>query len=236
SFQDARDRQRKWGQLAHSSVLVMQKGATEDLGLWLMEVPGGLEGGFNYNADLFDSATARAFRDRLLDLLARVVEAPRQTLQGILAAHTSGSQPFLDWVQRHHLPEMRASTQTEGASVQHAELQHAATKNMEEAMAAIWASLLGVDAAYISNKDNFFDLGGNSLLVMHAVAKSQAELGLRTDPRNYLNLTLGQLIVRSQGVQAEDTVRNEATPTESARSGGERQGGMLSRLFGRRKG
>lgn len=236
SFQDARERQRNWGGLTHSSVLVMQKGATEDLGLWLMEVPGGLEGGFNYNADLFDAATARAFRDRLLDLLVRVVETPRQTLQGILAAHSFGSQPFLDWVQKHHHPGMSVSTLTEDASVQHAESQHAATKNMEAAMAAIWASLLGVDAAYISSKDNFFDLGGNSLLVMHAVAKVQAELGLRTDPRNYLNLTLGQLIVRSQDVQAEDRARHESTPTESGRSGGERQGGMLSRLFGRRKG
>jgi hypothetical protein len=65
SFQDARHRTHDWGGLRHQSVLVMQKGATEDFGLWLMDVPHGLEGGINYNADVFDSARRHRSRPSL---------------------------------------------------------------------------------------------------------------------------------------------------------------------------
>ncbi|MFO1269024.1 MAG: condensation domain-containing protein, partial [Rubrivivax sp.] len=113
SFQDARARPRRWGPLEHSSVLVMQKGATEDFGLWLMEVPGGLEGGINYNAELFDAATAVLFRERLLGLLKRVTEAPQRTLEALLAEPGGGSEAFKAWVERRRTP---AAAGTNGAA------------------------------------------------------------------------------------------------------------------------
>ncbi|HEY4221428.1 MAG TPA: condensation domain-containing protein, partial [Myxococcota bacterium] len=80
SYQDARDRKRQWGQLAQAGILVFQKGATEDLGLWLMETPKGIEGGFIYNADIFTEATAQLFKARYEALIARVIENPALTL------------------------------------------------------------------------------------------------------------------------------------------------------------
>jgi acyl carrier protein len=45
----------------------------------------------------------------------------------------------------------------------------------EQALAAIWRDLLGV--ASVGVHDNFFDLGGNSLLALVMVGRVEAELG-----------------------------------------------------------
>jgi amino acid adenylation domain-containing protein len=188
SFQDARERERHWGELSHASVLVMQKGATEDFGLWLMEVPAGLEGGINYNADLFDASTARIFRERLVALLQRVAGSPDTGVAALLAEQGVDKASFDAWVQARRswagvpAPVRRAvpAPDSSGAAA-------------EERLASIWARLLGIDAAHITAHDNFFDIGGNSLLAMQAVAACESELGLRIDPRRYVHEPLGPL-------------------------------------------
>jgi amino acid adenylation domain-containing protein len=84
SFQDARERTRRWAGLEQQGILVFQPGATEDLGLWLMEVPTGLEGGVTYNADLFRRETAQLLRDRYLHLLERIARQPGRSLSALL--------------------------------------------------------------------------------------------------------------------------------------------------------
>jgi hypothetical protein len=188
SFQDAHARQRRWGPLDHSSVQVMQRGATEDLALWLMEVPDGLEGGINYNADLFDASTAGLFGQRRLALLRRAVEQPAQTLGELLAAPGGDDESFAAWVQARQdvgnpAPSVRA--QAFRLSAEQAQL------------AAIWARLLGIEADQVGAEDNFFDLGGGSLLVMQAANLAERELGLRVDPRRNVHEPLRQLATRS---------------------------------------
>jgi amino acid adenylation domain-containing protein len=97
SFQDARDRQTHWGDLAHSRIPVMQKGATEDINLWLIEIPDGIEGGVQYNADLFLPATAAALRDRFIDLLRRVASQPAQTVDELLAIRPQETSQLEQW-------------------------------------------------------------------------------------------------------------------------------------------
>ncbi|MBL8290096.1 MAG: amino acid adenylation domain-containing protein [Rubrivivax sp.] len=186
SFQDARERPRRWGPLSHSSVLVMQKGATEDFGLWLMEVPGGLEGGINYNADLFDAATARIFRERLLGLLRRAVDEPQGTLQALLHAPGSDRDAFAAWVGRSRRSEAAVPSSRLPAPA-------AALDEAQRALAAIWSDLLGVPIEQMRAEDNFFDLGGSSLLVMRACAAAEASLGLRIEPRRFVAESLAQL-------------------------------------------
>jgi len=41
--------------------------------------------------------------------------------------------------------------------------------------------------------DNFFDLGGHSLLAMQVIAELEEKLGLRSNPRELMFQTLGQL-------------------------------------------
>jgi amino acid adenylation domain-containing protein len=185
SFQDARDRERSWGPLRHSSVLVMQKGATEDFGLWLMEVPGGMEGGINYNADLFEQSTARVFRERLLGLLRRVAESPRQTIEALLAEPGDDTSAFVAWIGAHAGRAEAVTARTDEPARR--------LSAREKQLAEVWSGLLGIDPEQIHAEDNFFDIGGNSLLVMQAVAETDRRIGVKIDPRRYVFEPLGKL-------------------------------------------
>jgi amino acid adenylation domain-containing protein len=226
SFQDARERERRWGPLAHSSVLVMQKGATEDFGLWLMEVPAGLEGGINYNADLFDAATARLFRDRLVGLLRRVAEQPVQTVEALLAAPGHEVEAFAAWIRRHAdpappavspgpapaaapLPVLAAPT----AAAPQAPVAAQDAQSVQQHLAQIWADLLGMPADEISGRDSFFDLGGNSLLAMQAAQEVHKQLGKRVPANAFVMESLAQL---AQTVLASASVAPTADPAAVA--------------------
>jgi amino acid adenylation domain-containing protein len=187
SFQDARERVRNWGGLQHQSVLVMQKGATEDFGLWLMDVPHGLEGGINYNADIFESSTAAMFRERYVSLLKRIVAMPNATVRQILEAPGADASQFVAWLVAKRQPEPAQKAK---------EIRNSRTparQNGELQIARIWSDLLGIDAEQISSQDNFFDLGGNSMLAMQAIERTSRELGLQIDPQRYLVEPLSKL-------------------------------------------
>jgi acyl carrier protein len=61
----------------------------------------------------------------------------------------------------------------------------------ESLMAETWQAVLGVDR--ISVYDNFFDLGGHSLLSMQVIARMEERTGVRINPREMIVQTLGQL-------------------------------------------
>jgi acyl carrier protein len=90
----------------------------------------------------------------------------------------------------------------------------------EPGLARLWAELLGLDAAQIQPGDNFFDLGGSSLLAMRAVSEGESRLGLKVEPRRYVFESLRQLTV-AQASQA--TTAKAATVKEAP---------AKSRLFG----
>jgi amino acid adenylation domain-containing protein len=62
---------------------------------------------------------------------------------------------------------------------------------MEKRIAEIWRDLLDVERVGVN--DNFFDLGGHSLLSMRVVARLEKIVGLRINPRELIFQTLGQL-------------------------------------------
>ncbi len=180
SFQDARERHREWGPLHHENVLVKQHAATQDLGLWLMEGPGGMEGGLMYNADLYDEPTIEVLHGAFLAALDLVERDPRRSLAAQLVA---ADRRLAGWLAPTSLAvRSMAGSRTE-----------AADSPTERALAELWARLLGVDPAQIGGSDNFFDLGGSSLLAMRAVAEADRLLGLKIDPRRFVFETLHQL-------------------------------------------
>lgn len=61
----------------------------------------------------------------------------------------------------------------------------------ERTLAEIWRELLKLDEVGVD--ENFFDLGGHSLLVMQAIAKFEQRTGVRLNPADFLHGTLGQL-------------------------------------------
>jgi acyl carrier protein len=82
-------------------------------------------------------------------------------------------------------------------------------------LAKIWARLLQIDISSIRPEDNFFDLGGSSLLAMQAMEATERELGLTIDAQRYIYEGLAQLAA-----------------TQPATSGRQPKG-FLGRLLGR---
>jgi hypothetical protein len=62
---------------------------------------------------------------------------------------------------------------------------------LERTLTAICAKLLGLEQVRVL--DNFFDLGGHSLLCMELIARVEKETTLRIKPAEFMFQTLGQV-------------------------------------------
>ncbi len=214
SFQDARERERQWGGLAQSSILIFQKGATEDLGLWLMEVPHGLEGGITYNADIYTTRTAEALHARYLELLERLAADPRQTLAALL--DDSASAPAKSLRHLAAAPDDAPALAGPVSPVRQPKPSGRALTPTEQSLTEVWSSLLGLQPAQIEPRDNYFDLGGDSLTAMQAVIRMYERTGKRANARLLIFESLEQI-----------ASSYDAMPSEAAQ-----KPGLVRRLFG----
>jgi len=88
------------------------------------------------------------------------------------------------------------------------------TTAMECSLAEIWRDVLG--ASHVSVFDNFFDLGGHSLLTVQVAARVETEHGVHLTPRDLMLQNLGQLAA----VCEERMGRTQGSePVESAGDG-----------------
>lgn len=76
--------------------------------------------------------------------------------------------------KRKQPPEAAAPTVARPSS---SSSQHAPMTDMEQQVAGLWADLLGLDQ--VGAEDNFFDLGGDSLLASQSVSQLHSQLGVR---------------------------------------------------------
>ena len=90
---------------------------------------------------------------------------------------------------------------------------------MERQLAEVWCEALKVPQ--VSVYDNFFDLGGHSLLSVEVIAKMEKRTGLRLNPALMRLQTLGQLATSYEQQRGQTQV--EAAPAE---------GGVAQKLFG----
>ena len=97
SFQDARQRTRRWGALQQEQVHVFQPGAAEDLGLWFLEHPQGLAGGLSFNVDVFEPSTAKRLLERFESLMASVLAAPQQAVGQLDYVSANESALLANW-------------------------------------------------------------------------------------------------------------------------------------------
>jgi amino acid adenylation domain-containing protein len=245
SFQDARGRSRQWGKLRHESILVSQKGATQDLGLWLMEVPKGMEGGITYNADIYSAQTAAALRERYMELLKKVIAQPSLSLAELMdtAGSTSAQQLVhlsVDAAERGIQAPAAAPSPSSAnnntaandpAAVTRPVLVSQTTLNeTERALIDIWAGLLDKEPSEIAAHDNFFDLGGSSLLAMRAIEQTQRVLGLTIEPNRYLHETLVQLARVSSSASVAINPGENTQQFNPAHA--DEKPGFFKRLFG----
>ncbi|SDC66757.1 amino acid adenylation domain-containing protein [Variovorax sp. CF079] len=222
SFQDARERPRDIGGLQHRQMHLPQRGATDDLGIWLMDKPDGLEGAVVYNADIYKRETGAAFKERYLELLRLVAQQPDATLEAIAAPAGSDSASYLQRLAADAAPAPTAA-QTVAARPRQAQPQVLLLPEQAK-LAQIWASALSIDVNDIHAHDNFFDLGGDSLLAMRVIQQAEQVMGFRVEPRRYVFEGLGQLASAAAGI-ALDALAAASAEGES------RRGGLLGRVF-----
>ena len=90
----------------------------------------------------------------------------------------------------------------------------------EQQLAALWRELLHL--TLVRTSDNFFDIGGHSLLAVEMAARVQRETGVRLNLLDIANGTLGTLAAE---LPSEPTTQNERPAPLGQR---------LRNLFGRR--
>ncbi|RUR66242.1 amino acid adenylation domain-containing protein [Variovorax guangxiensis] len=235
SFQDARERARSVGSLQTRQVHVMQHGATDDIGVWLMDKPHGLEGALIYNADVYLRETGAQLRERYLEVLRRVAEEPGATLERITDPEMSTSAAYLRKMAAADPGKAAAANGTVDGNGGAARAKQIQLEPEQAQLARIWAEVIGIDVADIRAGDNFFDLGGDSLLVLRAVQQAALTLGHRVEPRRYLFENLGQIAssprVAAGGVPS-DLAELAAGTAAHAQQHQQQRGGLLGALGG----
>lgn len=120
----------------------------------------GIGGTMTYSLDLFEPATAERIVDRLRLLLARASEDPDRRVSELLtdADLITGAGPGTAPATGADLPEFRNPKDA-----------------LELQLRGIWERVL--DRAPIGSDDDFFDVGGTSVLAMSVYAEIQRRLG-----------------------------------------------------------
>ncbi|WP_256734782.1 non-ribosomal peptide synthetase [Variovorax sp. dw_954] len=224
SFQDTRERPRDLGGLQDRQMHLLQRGATDDLGVWLMEKAQGLEGAVVYNADIYRRDTAAAFRDRYIEVLRAAAAQPDGQLDDLTAPGDSTAAAHLQRLGKGSAEVKPAAAPAQPAAspgnVQPLLLPEQAQ------LAQLWASTLGIDVNDIRSTDNFFDLGGESMQAMRIVQQAEQVLGFRVEPRRYVFENLGQLATAELGTPLDPS----AAPFGTERAPVKR--GLLGRVLG----
>jgi len=79
----------------------------------------------------------------------------------------------------------------ERVRIERTDLTEAPVTEMERLLVDVWKEALELD--HISVHDNFFGLGGHSLLSIQIISQLEKKIGLRINPREFVYQTLGQL-------------------------------------------
>ncbi len=230
SFQDARDRARRLGSLQTRQLHLMQRGATDDIGVWLMDKPHGLEGALIYNADIYLRETGAQLRDRYLELLQKVAERPEASLAELASEEGSASAAYLRRLAA--VDPLRAAAPVDAPAGAAAAEEGSILIPEHARLAQIWASVIGIDVNDIRSSDNFFDLGGDSLLVLRAIQQAEKTLGYRVQPRRYLFENLGQIASSAQQAAEDAELSDLGKLPLGNLKGTARSDGLLSRAFG----
>ncbi len=131
-----------------------------------------------------EALTASDVRRRLADLLPDYM-VPSLVIEMPALPRTPNGK-----VDRHALPD------AEGSPTEGRDGSPAPSTPLERDLARIWADVLGIDDVGID--DNFFDLGGHSLLCMRAIHRMEEATGRKFDPRAMVLQTLRQIAAEAE--------------------------------------
>jgi len=224
SFQDVRQRVTQWGPLKHERVEVFQPGATEDLGLWFVENAQGLTGGLIYNAEILHDETAVLLGDRYLAVLQSIARDPTQSIEA-LTRFDDGEPLMIGQIEaKPVVAAMGADAAGEAAAIEASTIEPANLETHADPRVAylvkLWRGLLEMP---VEPGDNFFDLGGNSMLAVQMADRIFRDTGVR--------IKLMRFAVQNLQEVAEELPATIGGGDDDSGVGARLVGGM-KRLFG----
>jgi len=155
--------------------LALKSGFTKfDITLFMEEEEGKLTGSLRYKPAKFDPAMIELMTSGFVEVLRAAVAQPEDRVEDIRCLSNSERDALLQAKSGAgdenntalRQPALTAATAQASSSIP-------ATK-MEALVASVWKEVLGVDK--IGIHDNFFDLGGNSLLLVTLIGRLQNKL------------------------------------------------------------
>ncbi|HWO17375.1 MAG TPA: amino acid adenylation domain-containing protein [Kofleriaceae bacterium] len=102
SYQDARQRPPRWGNLQHHNLPVFQPAAAQDVALWFLDNVDGVIGGLNYNTDIIDAETAARWKRRFLALVEAIAADPDRPVRRLLEVTGEERAQLVAWNQTEH--------------------------------------------------------------------------------------------------------------------------------------
>ena len=199
SYQDARRRNHAWGGVKQENLRVHQRAAAEDVRLWFMVEPDGVLGGLTYNTDVFDAELVTVWVTSYLQLLEAALRQPDAALRTVVTSTATARLP----VQAPATPALFHTAVEPRRPGPQPQAEHFTPT--EAQLRQVWRELLGVDE--IERSDNFFDLGGHSLLVMQAIASMRNLTHKSMQPRAYVLESLAQIAARYEAQAVESSQR-----------------------------
>ena len=97
SYQDARQRPPRWGNLAHNNLPLFPPSAAQDVGLWILDGVDGVIGALNYNTDILAPETAVLWKQRFLSLVDAIARNPALPARQLLAVTAAENAQLGAW-------------------------------------------------------------------------------------------------------------------------------------------
>jgi acyl carrier protein len=173
-----------------------------DLSLTAARTPDGLVLRLEYSTDLYDPATITGYLDSLTGLLAAVSHDPATPLHALLGDGQTAEDGWGGSVAEE------AASNGAGTSAD-AEYVSPATAT-EQRIARIWASLLSLDVAQIGASDDFFAIGGYSLLAVRLALRIGADLHIEFP----IHQTFTTPTIAGQAAYADELRGRAALPSQ----------------------
>jgi amino acid adenylation domain-containing protein len=173
--------------------------AKVDLTLHLREGDEGFAGALEYAEDLFDPTTAMRLADDLRGLLAAAVATPGQPLESLSSLTPAARQQILDSPE----PEPQPSDPNPYAPPR---------SELEKTLCAAWAEVLGLERVGV--RENFFEIGGNSLAMVRLHSRLGTTLGREIPIAELFQNPTIESLARSLATQAAPEKEPEAESRE----------------------
>jgi hypothetical protein len=139
-----------------------------DLSLVVSDGFAGLAGRWEYSTDLFHNSSIAQMAEAWQSLLDSIVRDPSQRISHVSCPVVSAPYLSIAEYTTPHQPAPSAEQMREAADT-------APRTLLQQQLVAIWGELLA--ARPIGIRDNFFDLGGHSLLVARAITRIEQACG-----------------------------------------------------------